>query len=136
MTIKEEFDQMFKDLQEKAKARLHDGFALIFAKYPELQSFGWGQWTTYFNDGDECHFYLREYYGTVNGYTINPDYTDGKEAKEYKAANPWVKDAVKDVWEALDAIPEDIMKMIYGDHVIVTVTRNGETKIVEHGDHD
>jgi hypothetical protein len=135
-TIREEFDKMFADLQEKAKLRLNEGFAKIFEKYPDLTSFGWGQWTTYFNDGDECYFNLRDCHGTINEYQINQYECGDDEAEEYAKNNPWIEDAQKDIWDALNAIPEDIIKMIYGDHVLITIKRDGSTKIDDHTDHD
>ena len=42
--VQQSYD-IFTDLQKE-----------IFTKYPELESFGWSQYTPYFNDGDTCIF--------------------------------------------------------------------------------
>src|SRR4051794_30400356 len=44
-------------MREKAKALVSEGTKAIFEEYGDIvESFGWTQYTPYFNDGDECVF--------------------------------------------------------------------------------
>ena len=55
--VQQSYD-IFTDLQKE-----------IFTKYPELESFGWSQYTPYFNDGDTCVFSANTNYIKINYVT-------------------------------------------------------------------
>jgi hypothetical protein len=61
--IQKEFPTMFVDL---------------FKQAPNLKSFGWTQYTPYFNDGDTCEFSIHFDYPYING--VNEDYDDVEES--------------------------------------------------------
>ena len=68
--------------EEKKKAMLAEiqkefptMFVDLFKQAPNLKSFGWTQYTPYFNDGDTCEFGVHIDYPYVNG--VNEDY-DGE----------------------------------------------------------
>ena len=42
-------------------------YKYIFEKYSKLESFGWTQYTPYFNDGDSCVFSAQVGYISING---------------------------------------------------------------------
>lgn len=67
--------------EEKKKAMLAEiqkefptMFVDLFKQAPKLKSFGWTQYTPYFNDGDTCEFGVHMDYPYINGY--NEDYHD------------------------------------------------------------
>jgi hypothetical protein len=67
--------------EEKKKAMLAEiqkefptMFVDLFKQAPNLKSFGWTQYTPYFNDGDTCEFSVNIGYPWVNGG--NEDYDD------------------------------------------------------------
>jgi hypothetical protein len=62
--IQKEFPVMFKDL---------------FSQAPNLKSFGWTQYTPYFNDGDTCEFSVHLSYPYINGEN-DDDYDDDNES--------------------------------------------------------
>jgi hypothetical protein len=65
-TLQEQFaaaKQRMHAAQEEARAMVRDvfkqGATALFEAHPALESFGWTQYTPYFNDGDECVFGAR-----------------------------------------------------------------------------
>lgn len=141
-TIENEFNKMFKELRDKANIKIQESFRKIFDKYPSLESFSWVGFVPYFNDGDECVWGLVEYYGELNDERVNPDsfysheFCGDSKTEEWYKNNKWAKGAVKDCWEIIYSIPRDILKTIYGDHVKVTMYRNGTTNVEEFTEHD
>lgn len=78
-----------RKMQETAKGLFVEMSAELFAENPGLVSFGWTQYTPYWNDGDVCVFGAHTDYPTVSvrvgdqtwGYDTNRDdlLIDGKE---------------------------------------------------------
>lgn len=153
----EELKQMNAELEElKAKhlERSKEMFTkvagLLFQKHPKLKSFGWNQYTPYFNDGEECVFSANIDEPDINGengYDINfgdefvTDYS-AKEKDPITKEWPKIKNksfdleldaAHADVKEFLSNIDESVLRDLFGDHVEVTVTAEGtETEEHEH----
>jgi hypothetical protein len=70
--------------EEKKKAMLAEiqkefpgMFVDLFKQAPKLKSFGWTQYTPYFNDGDTCEFSVHLDYPLING--SNEEYDDVDE---------------------------------------------------------
>lgn len=100
----------------------------LFAEHPEMESFSWAQYTPYFNDGDECVFGVLGDDPDINGidgYSIEPRRVYGKSV--YEAEHGELVPAKQAVAELLNAAPEAMMKDVFGDHMKVTVTRDGIT---------
>jgi len=148
--MKEEFAELKKTHLEKSKVMFTNICTKLFEKHPKLESFGWRQYTPYFNDGEECTFSAHVDEPDINGtdgYDANfelefvTDY-DGKQdpaTKQYpKKLNdnysPEVAAAQKDVVEFLQNIDESVLRDLFDDHVRVTVTRAGTD--VEEYEHD
>lgn len=55
-TIKEKMEALEKEMAEAGANYIRQVAQDAFDKYPELRSFGWTQYTPYFNDGDTCIF--------------------------------------------------------------------------------
>lgn len=146
MTLQESYDQMLKEFQNKSRVLLNEKFKELFDKYPKLESFRWGGWTCYFNDGDECYYSVHEYKGQINGFNINPDslpssysnegYFDNDESRKFFNENPWCADACREVWKLIYSVPNDILKNIYGDHCLITIKRDLTTNVEDYPDHD
>ncbi len=118
-----------KALREQAKNEAKEAFnaesANIFAADPKLESFSWRQYTPYFNDGEECVFsaHTSEITITYDGNEHEDVYLDGKQ---YGTPD--------DVWACsqrikglLEVFEEPDLKELFGDHVAVTVTKDGAT---------
>lgn len=98
---------------------MNEGFKVLFDQYPELYSVTWQQYTPYFNDGEECRFRSGHTYPDLNQ-------KDGEDLKY----NSKESEAVKLFMASFDS---DIMEFLFGDHVEVTVTREGiEVEDYEH----
>ena len=65
---KEEIKDLQAKMREKIKSNFHDLAKTVFAEYPELKSFGWTQYTPYFNDGEECTFGSHHTNPFINGF--------------------------------------------------------------------
>lgn len=98
-------------------------FNEIFDKNPKLESFGWKQYTTYFNDGDECTF------------SANTDYIDINGIDMYDLEDEELDNLGKDISELLSNISDEIMKDMFGDHKTVTIYKN-KIEIECYDDHD
>ena len=68
---KEEIRKIKNELREKLKNNFHGLTKELFDTYPELNSFGWRQYTPYFNDGESCEFRSMHDYPTINGNDEN-----------------------------------------------------------------
>lgn len=120
-----------KEFENDAKESLSVEFKKLFEENPTLESFSWRQYTDYFNDGDECtfsaHFYDDEL--TINGVRGWDDYSG--EDKDIIERNR-LRDIIS---ELLHCIPEFILKDIFGDHVEITVDKDG-IKTTSYTNHD
>ena len=70
--IKASIEEAKKKMEQAGHDYIKKVTAHLFDKYPELESFGWVQYTPYFNDGEACVFgvYLDDYYININGSTL------------------------------------------------------------------
>jgi hypothetical protein len=122
----------------------------LFNQFPELKSFGWKQYTPYFNDGDECIFSVRIDSLTINGF----DYYDGDDADRDDMINihrrakrtiwnggivdnpefsEYFENIVNTIKEVVKAFGDEDLKFIFGEHSEVLVTADGaESKEYYH----
>jgi hypothetical protein len=131
--LRNDFAPMFKELFDKSNGK--------------IESFGWVQYTPYFNDGDECNFGVNCDYPYINGQSIDEidsldwriEYflkKDGRYA-EHKT-DEWDIELFKIVEEfkdVINSIDDEFLKDLFGDHVLVTVHSDGSVTISEY-DHD
>ena len=69
-----EFAKAKAELTEKGKALFTEISQSLFEKHPKLESFGWRQYTDYFNDGETCYFSVhadRDYGLTINDQDVD-----------------------------------------------------------------
>lgn len=135
-----------------AKQLVSEGTKAIFEEYGDIvESFGWTQYTPYFNDGDECVFNVHELKilaaeadaGDREDYrygeTTRPfsSYSDTSRIRAYRYGGTLGDKTVhfdqryQDAYEAIRAIyrvfsvDESIAKDIFGDHVEVVFGPDG-----------
>jgi hypothetical protein len=143
--MNEELEALKKAHLEKSKLMFTDVAKSVFDKHPKLESFGWNQYTPYFNDGDECTFSANIDYVDINGeneYDSNvlqkTIYVQNAKGEYIETVNelynPELAAAQNDVKEFLSNIDESVLRDMFGDHVEVTVSRNGTE--VEKYEHD
>lgn len=122
--LKSEMEELRRQMQERGKEVFRTESANLFNDFPDLVSFSWRQYTPYFNDGDECVFSVQDY-PTV-------EFSDGDLLEDWSSysrkyqenENETHMDAADAVQELVSAIPEEVMKDIFGDHVSVTVYKD------------
>jgi len=103
-------------IKEKAKA--------VFAEFPKVESFSWTQYTPYFCDGETCYF-------GVNSYDIDINEDPSWDAEKASLISKAGIGQLEDIIEEFD---KDDMEDLFGDHVKVTISRNG-IEVSEY-DHD
>lgn len=104
--VKEVQKELWAENQKQVEAAFKDIVKDIFVGFPNIESFSWTQYTPYFNDGDECNF-------TVNTYGIKINDEDSYDNKEMKI-----------ITEFLNAIDDNIMESLFGDHVEICVYKD------------
>lgn len=114
--------EMLKDLQQEFPELLKP----VFEKYPTVEKVKWRQYTPYFNDGDECTFGTRMDYDDLDINGTN--FWDEEERDN-------VKETYKAFADVLKEIPEEFYKDLFGDHVEVTIKRDGTVETEEYS-HD
>lgn len=128
-------------------------YKYIFDKYPTLESFGWSQYTPYFNDGDVTIFSANTSYLSVNEECVDEaDWSQktkvlnwgtwNSELKAYEGRveednddyNPILTEASNEIVEFLGNFDDDFYMRKFGDHGEVMVTRSGVD--ISDYDHD
>lgn len=126
--LAEEYDKKREAFVSDIREEFTKVCTQLFDEYPLVRSFGWTQYTPFFNDGDECTFSVNSDYPEVNGHWEFQEEVNNMFPKE-----DWDQ-VVERVSEILRLIPEDIMLDMFGDHSEVTVTKEGVE--VTYYDHD
>jgi len=128
MDLKEAYEDT---LRKEAIAAFKEEFTSFFDSLPEVEAVRWRQYTPYFNDGSPCEF-------AVHGMNVrlrdvecaDSDYDDGFFSTYGFQLPAHIRAAVK----KLEEIDESIFLACFGDHSLVTATRNGFA--VEEYSHD
>ena len=149
----EEIKKLKKEMLEASNKIFTDLTKTIFEDHPKVKSFGWNQYTPYFNDGDTCYFGVHIDEPNINGENgydlkginkkIIKNYgTWNREKKIYEGRievdnpdyNPNLESAVDDVRKFLQMFDEDYFMDAFGDHMEITVYRDGkiDTDYCEH----
>jgi hypothetical protein len=115
-------------IKNEARAVMKDAFSectkALFEENPTLNSFGWRQYTPYFNDGDEC---------TFSAHIYDPDINE-EDGYEIYGENP-LNNLKKKVCAVLQKFDSEDFKEMFGDHSRITVTRDGKISSDSY-DHD
>jgi hypothetical protein len=151
-TLIEEQRALKAKFQAEAQAMFKDTMKEFFDKNPGITALKWTQYTPYFNDGDECVFGVNDVYFTnapadeLENVTAWGEY-EGEDETVWVVSNMrhvmtskyYADEAAKilaaggvdeDSCNLIDKMissseMEDIMKEMFGDHVVVTATRDG-----------
>jgi hypothetical protein len=138
--------------QTEAQAMFKETMKEFFDKNPGITALKWTQFTPYFNDGDECVFRVNDVYftnapadelgnitawGEYEGeddsvwvasnmkHTLSSKYY-GEEAAKILAAGGVDEDSCNLIDKMIQSSEmEDIMWEMFGDHVVITATRDG-----------
>jgi len=131
-----------KEAREAAKAVVKTLFlemtASVFSQFPTLKSFGWTQYTPYFNDGDPCTFRSHSSYPSmtflVDGVEEQLDNNYGEDDTEDPKTSEELRNSVKEALKVFfkDFDEEDLEEFGEGS---VVVTRDGKIDVEDY-DHD
>ena len=138
--------------QTEAQAMFKETMKEFFDKNPGISALKWSQFTPYFNDGDACEFNVNDvyftnaspeeldnvnHYGVYEGedetvwvvpsmkYTLSSKY-HAEDAAKIRAAGGVDVDSCQLIDKMIQSSEmEDIMMEMFGDHVIITATRDG-----------
>jgi hypothetical protein len=125
----------------------------IFEDHPKVNSFGWHQFTPYFNDGDTCTFSVNTDYIYINGESVDEsdwinetkitNYgTWNREKRQYEGRTEvpnfnYDKELVAacdEIREFLSNFDNDFFMSQFGDHAEITITSEGVS--VDEYEHD
>lgn len=140
--IVEETNAIIEAAKKKAKDAFMAELRDVFQRHPEIVCFKWNQYTPYFNDGDTCEFSVNSVYFS-NSLDINGwgelDNDDGEEPDGFFCHDiAWKRPREYADLDALasfigSSTGEEILQFMFGDHVTVTITKDGaETEEFEH----
>jgi hypothetical protein len=157
--IRAERKRLKQELNEKVKAAFAEASRELFESHPGLESFGWRQYSPHFNDGEPCYFRARnedlesltingesgydlEWYGETKYQPTGRSEPSGWGGTRQVYANLPNSNYDAELTAAADAVleflarfDEDDYEEMFGDHVEVTVTRDGVT-VDEYTSHD
>lgn len=97
---------------ENVKAIFVEEAKKFFEDNPGVESIYWTQYTPYWNDGEECTFSRHDH-----DFTYFDDVED-KRNTEYRAFD-------SEFSVVIDRIPNEIYLDMFGDHVEVSISRDG-----------
>jgi hypothetical protein len=147
--LKEEIAATRAAAVEKMKEAFKNECQEFFAREPRLESFGWRQYTDYFNDGDECTFSV---YADTECLAINGEKVyDVEEGSDHLAAevvkeigwnpsrpnpkyNAATEQLVREISDTIFALKEGL-KDAFGDHKEITVYRD-RVEVEDYTSHD
>lgn len=132
-----EIENLRKQATNAGKTYFTERSQDIFEQFPEIASFAWTQYTPYWCDGDVCEFGVNDYFDvtTVDGdewEDVSTHYQHPENSPYYRPKTR--EDEVGDALSAMvSSVDEETMKEMFGDHVKVTVSREGiEVEEYEH----
>jgi hypothetical protein len=116
----------------------------IFEDHPRVNSFGWHQFTPYFNDGDTCTFSVNTDYIYINGESVDEsDWINETKITNYGTWNREKRQsegrtevpnfnydkelvaACDEIREFLSNFDNDFFMSQFGDHAEITITAEG-----------
>lgn len=124
--LRDEYENVVSENGQTAiKASLRE----LFEEFPELTGVRWSQCTPYFNDGDECIFGVNEV-----EYNTSDDLEEGWDPV-YTRKKDKLKEKLTEFSREISSLGQ-AMKVIFDDHVIVSMMRGADDFEIVNYDHD
>ena len=135
-----EYSEFRNRFQAQAQDLFKDCVKDLFAAVPEITVIKWTQYTPYFNDGEACVFRVGS---PTFSNAADPDnvsawgeLSDENEGEWAFEGNYGMPDALKNDMDKFRAVRdfsaivdngemEEVFEAMFGDHVMVTITRDG-----------
>lgn len=144
--LRAQVEEARRQMKDAAQNVVKDGTAEIFENYGDIvHSFGWRQYTPYFNDGDACEFSMHELFVIAHADLETAEhgeesdwlYEGSPAFQEYSYSGDVsrvvgeladeryieAKQACQSIYDALAT--NDLAKDVFGDHVKVIFTPEG-----------
>jgi RecG-like helicase len=91
ITIEKQIEKLVIQRHKESLKCIKKSFKQLFADYPDLQSFGWSQYTPYWNDGSPCEFMVYNDEPMINGdcvsvWSLEQHLRNVKNRKNYELA--------------------------------------------------
>lgn len=150
---RKKISELKQELVDKSTEVFQEFQKDIFNKYPQLESFGWTQYTPYFNDGDTCIFSPHTNYLKINdewvddsawvGENITTNWGkwnqqlriyEGRVEEPNPNYNEELSKANSEIVDFLSKFDDDFYLSKFGDHSEITITKDSLT--IEDYDHD
>jgi hypothetical protein len=113
--IKKSYRESLDNFISESLAAFGYGCVLLFKKHKKLESFGWVQYTPYEDGSEAC---------TFAAYIDDPIINE-MEVNEIYEKDPQLSKAADDIIDFLTLFQDEILRQMFGDHVLVVVTRDG-----------
>lgn len=126
-SIKKTIKQKQDELLDFCRLEFKNGTKELFDENPDLESFGFGGWIPYFNDGESCEFSAHTDYPDINGesgYDI-----------EYGEKLEHLLPLFKKIRKFLSAFDDVFYRKLFGDHFKVVITKDN-IEVEKYTDHD
>lgn len=143
----EDYSEAKKQFTTAAQGAFKEYVKEFFDANPEIKVIKWTQYTPYFNDGDECVFSVHDvvFSNAADADNVSHwgDLKDDENKDEFAFQGTWgVPKELEHKKHIFDDINgticssdmNDIMRGMFGDHVVVTCTREGIA--VDECEHD
>lgn len=134
--IVEVYNNMVADMQSQMQTAMKKLFKVFFEENPEIKLIVWTQYTPYFNDGEECTFSVRDMMYSIEemkNEDISSPY-DLETDEYYERKKTPLGTNFSQFTNAINRLPDDVFKAMFGDHVIVYARPTGFD--VEEYSHD
>jgi hypothetical protein len=147
ISLRSELERKIKSFGKEA---ITEGFTPLFTANPSIQGIVWTQYTPYFNDGEACVFGVGEpalIFSREMAMKLRPgqdfdDFDDNYVPWDHpqcfegyslsKTDLNMEKIGFRAIW---NQIPEEVFLSVFGDHVKVTLMRDGTVTIDDY-DHE
>jgi len=148
--LQTEYETAKTKLFEEIEPTLKELAAAFFVQFPAVDSFSWYQYTPYFNDGDACNFSVCADESSIelnegdddDDYEGDDDYDDEEsedelefpdaEASEVVLTSEMKKSAKEAASELIANFDDEMLEHLYGDHVKITIHRDGTATTDEY----
>jgi hypothetical protein len=141
--LKAKMAEAKKLMEETAQKAFTEMSAEFFEDNPSLVSFTWNQFTPYWNDGDVCTFGANCDYPSVtftasDGKVVSYNENSGNctDADDFdldsKPYDKEIKKLVEATGNFLGNFEEEDLKVMFGDHMEITVNRSGKVEKEEY----
>ena len=145
-------NEYLSKIRTDGKALLEEEFKKVFETFPQIEKICWTQYTPYFMDGDPCEFSVNDigFYLSakpISANHIHIGYDSDVSEYEWEHGKKWDGPAHEIVQNASEEelnvvrnlltgirANEELMEYAFGDHAMVTVTKEGIE--IEEYDHD